>query len=58
MEYCIVRARSSKELTLSLRMLTIMNGIVQMLVVVLENQQIRFVMPKAIAIACKLRQES
>jgi hypothetical protein len=38
MEFCIVRAKSSKELTLSLRMPTIMNGILQMPVVVSEDQ--------------------
>jgi hypothetical protein len=38
MECFVVKAKSSKELTLSLKMPTIMNGIAQMPVVVSEDQ--------------------
>ncbi len=57
MECFVVKAKSSKELTLSLKMPTIMNGIAQMPVVVSEDQQNRYVMPKMVAVACKLKQE-
>jgi hypothetical protein len=53
-----LEVKSFKKLMPSSRMPRVMNAIPQILIIVSQEQQIGFVMPNTLEVACKLRQKS